>query len=162
MLPEARRYAFIALRNNPRLMREITRGIGPDNPFWDFRPDPDRFSMRFVLAHVADWDPIFLGRVEQITTLDQPELPAYDEGRMAIDNAYASQNPHDNLVRWESNREVLIEKFSSIPVEQHDRVGLRPGQGLISIADYMAMVTLHDSYHLSQALEYKQTWLAQD
>src|SRR5690349_15172521 len=66
--------------------------------------EPDRFTPREVIAHLADWEPIMLGRMQ--TALNSPgaTIEAYDEGQMAIDNGYARLDPEEQSRLFISRR----------------------------------------------------------
>ena len=49
-----------------------------------------------------------------------------------------------------------MSRYAAIPRESQEREGLRVTHGWISVADYPALIALHDSYHISQAEEYTE------
>src|SRR5437879_4197786 len=61
MLPVfARKYVLAGLTGSPDVLEALLKDVGPNDPAWDKRPDPERFTIREVLAHLADWEGIFL------------------------------------------------------------------------------------------------------
>jgi len=155
MLPEkARLYPFTALESAPVVMSALLRGRTSGDDLWDFRPNPERFTLREVLAHVADWDNIFLERVQRILDEDQPTLPDLDEGAIALANAYAIQDPLDNLKRWSESRPELVKLLRSRKHEDFGRIGYKAPFGAISIDAWLSLIIGHDMYHLRQTSEY--------
>lgn len=68
-----------------RLLKDCTE--------WDARPELDRFTLREMIAHLADWEVIWMDRVVRFTTEVHPYLESIDEGQIAIDNDYANLDP---------------------------------------------------------------------
>src|SRR5689334_12368800 len=101
----ARRYVLAGLSSTPEVLATILKGLDSSDSAWDFRPDPERFTLREMVAHLADWDPIFLHRLERIRDEDNPNLPDLDEGQIAIESDYAHQDPVENLNRFRQGRE---------------------------------------------------------
>ena len=54
MLPSlARIYLISALEGTPDVLNGFLAPLGPEDQRWDFRPDPERFTLREVVAHLA-------------------------------------------------------------------------------------------------------------
>ena len=69
MLPEkARFYLMKGLESAPVVIKRMLRTA--DSVDWDRRPDPERFSLREVLSHLADWEPIWLERIRRMAEED--------------------------------------------------------------------------------------------
>jgi hypothetical protein len=52
------RYLFTALESTPFLFTQSLRDLTSHEA--DLRPDPQRFSIREIMAHLAHWEEIFL------------------------------------------------------------------------------------------------------
>jgi hypothetical protein len=155
MLPEkARLYPLSALESTPVVMEAIIGDRDSADPLWDFRPDQNRFTLREALAHCADWDEIFLGRLKRTVNEDTPTLPDVDEGAIAVEHNYAAQDPLQNLERWKSNRAVLVNYIKGLRNEDFARTGHKPPLGEISIEGWLSLMNGHDMYHLRQAVDY--------
>ncbi len=125
-----------------------------DCTFWDVRPDPDRFTLREMIAHLADWEEIWLTRVERFVTEDHPYLPSIDEGQIAVERDYANQDPGLNVQRYGEGRKALLQKLRALPDESWACTGHREFVGDINLFELTAIITGHDGYHLSQTLAY--------
>ena len=69
MMPAAvRKYLLSALAGTPVVADRLLLDVHADDPRWDFRPEPDRFTLREVVAHLADWEPIHLERLTRNVT----------------------------------------------------------------------------------------------
>ena len=52
-------YLLSALEGAPDVIAALLDGVPPDDALWDRRPDPERFSLREIVAHLADWDGVY-------------------------------------------------------------------------------------------------------
>ncbi len=142
-------YLVRALEMTPRLAEnELRRGID-----FDVRPNPDRFSMREVIAHLADWEPIMLTRIK--TGVDSPgaTINAYDEGQMAKDHNYGSTDPMERLRAWKSDRAKTIEYVKGLSDEDFQKQVVHPERGPMLVGDIAHMLVSHDIYHVEQLAE---------
>src|SRR5690349_2214834 len=97
-------YLLTGLENSPAIQRTLCKAVTD----WDAKPGPDRFTVREALAHLADWEPIWLQRMMRTKAEDVPDLPDIDEGVMAIEHDYASSDPIESLDKYASGREALV------------------------------------------------------
>ena len=73
----ARSYLFFALESAPTLLTGALAGLTEAEA--DLRPEPARFTIREVLAHLAEWDPVFSERLTRMQREENPILLGYDE-----------------------------------------------------------------------------------
>ena len=102
----ARNDFFAALEAAPALFDHLLRGLTEEEA--DRRPDPDRFTIREVIAHLADWEPVFLERLTRMRFEDHPTLPDYDEGQRAIERGYAQSDWHAQAPLFAGRRREII------------------------------------------------------
>lgn len=158
MLPPAiQRYLLITLEQNPSVISKLLSSAPSHGQVWDNRPYSDRFTLREIIAHLADWDPIFLNRLYRIVNEAYPELPNIDEGQMVIDHDYATQDPHHNIDRFVEGRERLVKYVRTLPVDAWDRRAKSGFVGDLSLADLLELIVVHDGYHAGQIVEWLQT-----
>lgn len=154
MNPFARRYVLHALEAGPVLVEALTAGLTDAEA--DRRPDPERFTLREVLCHLADWEPIWLERVSRIARESNPQLPSIDEGQMAIANDYAHQDLATQIARYRAGRENLIAFLRALSPADWERSGIRDELGDVTIDDIATFVIGHDGYHYRQLVEFRQ------
>ena len=141
-------YIRRSLRFTPPIIERLVDKL-PASAF-DERPDPDRFTIREILCHIADWEPFFLERLKGAVTVDNFQITAYDEGQLVVDNDYAHQDPHEALKRYKSGRETYIAYVETLAPEALDRPALHPEQGHLTAGDLIGIVVGHDVYHIEQ------------
>jgi len=150
LMPYARNYVLAGLDGTPDVLEALVSAL-PESK-WDNRPDPERFTLREMVAHLADWEPIWLERARRIVEENHPTLPSYDEGQLAIDHDYAHQSLPANLVRFREGRAANIAFLSSVVEEVWERTATREGLGELTLAGQTAMILGHDGYHTHQAV----------
>lgn len=154
MLPEMIRQRVIAeLEGAPALYEHMlaeTRRTGKP----DVKPDPERFSIREVFAHVADFDAIFTQRIIEARDKDRPTMEGTNPGQMAIDGDYAHQCCGENVARIKESRPKLVAVLKKLTDEQWQRSVIHARFGELTIEAQAVMIETHDSYHLRQIAEW--------
>jgi DinB superfamily len=153
MNPYIQRYILSGLRATPQVYTKLLEGITEEEA--DRRPDPERFSIREAIAHMADWDEIFRTRGERIRDEEIPLLPGYDEGQLALERNYAAMPVAESLERFIASRATLLAFFESLTPEQWKRQGNRDEIGMIELSDLSVMILGHDGYHAEQFIQYR-------
>lgn len=138
------------------VLHALTKDLPADSPAWDARPDPDRFTLREVLAHLADWEPVCRGRIARTQTEDNPFLPNWDEDQAAIIGDYAHTSPHESLLWFTERRGETVALLNSLSDSDWERSAEREGVGLLSIFTQVALIVAHDGYHARQVVEYQK------
>lgn len=151
----AKKYLLTGLSATPDVFEALLEHIKPSDPVWNFTPDPQRFTLRAIVAHMADWDGIFLGQIIRTRDEDEPEIEDIDEGQVAIDNDYAASDPFANLGRFRATREILIQTFHDLDPAHWNRVAHRHF-GPITALHQAVLILGHDGYHAQQITQ----WLA--
>jgi hypothetical protein len=149
-----RNYVLSGLAASPAILHELLQDLTPAQA--DSRPDPERFTIREAIAHMADWEPIWLGRVEKILAEDSPEIENLDEGEFAIRNRYHETEVAEQAARFAEGRAALVAALRPLTSEQWLRVGIREW-GPLSLDGFAAMILGHDGYHLQQVIDQKKS-----
>jgi len=145
-------YLIHGLSGTPDVVEALLAGIPADDPRWDYRLAPERFTLREALAHIADWEPIWKMRVARIRAEDKPLIEDIDEGEVAIKNDYAHSNPLESIKRFREGRALLVAEYQTVADDEWERYGLWVYMGTtpISVEGYLALNSGHDGYHTQQ------------
>ena len=125
----------------------------------DFRPDPDRFTLREAITHVADWDEVFTGRLMQTLEDEYPTLVGLDEGQVAIDRDYAHADWREQLTLLRERRRKMSHLLLNLKAADWERAANHTENGRMTVADQVVLIAAHDNYHLRQAAEYRAAWV---
>lgn len=151
-----RRYLLEGLRQTPHVLAHLTAQAHSES--WDHRPVADRFTLREVMAHLADWDAVWRERLELILTEDKPYLPDRDPDQLARDHDYGSANPTTSLDQFQTRRAELVERLQNLDAEDWGRAGRHQVRGAFTVADLAVTALGHDNYHSAQAAEWIQAY----
>ncbi len=147
-------YLLLDLESAPDVLARLLADTSTSA--WDRRPDPDRFTLREMVAHLADWEAVFLERLTKTRDEKNATLQGLDEGQVAIDHDYAHADPFECLTRYKARRVGIVTLLRGLASEQWARAGRHTEIGPISLEEQMVLIAAHDGYHRQQALE----WLA--
>ena len=153
MLPErAIRYACCCLwKVTPDVFHRLLLGITAEEA--DDRPDPERFTIREALAHVADWEGVWLERMQATRDADDAVLQGYDEGQWAIDHEYAHSDIAAQLHKFRVGRRALVMFLRALSADEWERAGRHTELGRLTLREQMLLILAHDGYHARQFAE---------
>ena len=151
MLPERTRdYLLIDLESGPEVLARLLHGFTD----WDARPDSSRFSPREMVAHLADWEEVFLTRLMDTRDDEAPVLQGLDEGQVAMDHDYAHADPAECLHRYETGRAAIVFLLGGLYPDQWERVGDHTELGPLTLEAQAVLIAAHDGYHRRQVLDW--------
>ncbi|HEX5322983.1 MAG TPA: DinB family protein [Capsulimonadaceae bacterium] len=145
-------YLMGALEETPALFARLLDGIADEQA--DRRPDPDRFTIREVMAHLADWEPVLQERLRMTRDEDQPTLEVVDPAKRAIEHDYAHSDVREQLQLFAERRAATSAIVRNFTLEQWERKAIRPNIGAMTMESIVALIPLHDMYHLRQVAEW--------
>jgi uncharacterized damage-inducible protein DinB len=146
-------YFIGALETGPATLQLLLGQFKSEDNIWDQRPDPSRFSLREMVAHIADWNEIYQGRLERTRDEQNPELENCDEGKLAEERNYAQSDPVANLMRYQETRTPLINMVKDLTPEDWNKPAIRFGLGPMTMAEQICLIPAHDAYHIRQAMD---------
>jgi uncharacterized damage-inducible protein DinB len=141
-------YLLTGLETTAELLDEIASQFSEAQ--WDARPDPDRFSMREVCAHLSDWEPIHLGRMKSAVETPGGSIPALDDSKLAADHNYAATDPIEQMTLFAARRAETVEYIKNLTKEQMQSTTNHPERGELRTIDIAASIICHDLYHVKQ------------
>ena len=152
--PFIRRYALTALEGNVRVLQFLLRDLDSHSPLWDARPDPERFTLREIVAHLREFDEVNMARFERMLSEEKPALENWDEGQAAL--RYGGLEPWQQIAQLQGSRRTMRLLLESLAPGQWQRTATRPIVGGFSMQDAVTLLLAHDAYHLEQAVEWLQ------
>lgn len=139
-------YLLIGLHRSAEAVAHIIPKIHPAK--YDLRTDPDRFTLREAIAHLADWEPVMRGRILQAANNPGSDIPNWDEEQMALDNAYNEQGPVENAQKLLQERQITIKELEQLSPEQWLGTVTHPNRGTMTAYDWANTTLGHDLYHI--------------
>lgn len=141
-------YLFPGLEAGPRTIQRLIRKI--DLELMDVPTHPERFSPRYVVAHLADWEPISRGRMQAAVEAPGSPVPGIDEVVRAKEQGYANWDPHEQAEAFLLRRAETIAFLKSLAPEDWSKTAVHSERGEMTVYDYANMELGHDLYHVIQ------------
>jgi len=145
-------YLLKGLELTPALVERVTKEVSAGR--YDEKIDPERFSFREAVAHLADWEAINLERIRR--TVEEPgcTVPGLDEGQRAIDNDYASLDPLAQAAVFHANRTSTLTYLRSVDEEDWEKVSYHSERGRQTLYELATSILGHDVVHAEQFSQY--------
>lgn len=154
-----RQYLLTALEAAPDIFDHLLRDLTEAEA--DFRPDEERFSLREVVAHLADWDEIFLARTKRTLAEHEPAFEDHNAGLRAHDRGYAHTHLAEQSQLFREHRARLVEFARGLSQEQWQHHCLHPRLGRVTLEAIVILVPIHDTYHVQQVIEWRRRYAGQ-
>jgi uncharacterized damage-inducible protein DinB len=148
----ARQYLIGALDHTPATLDALLNG----EPDWNLRPDSERFSLREIVAHLADWESVWRERFERTINEEMPQLSRPDITQRSEDRCYATADPVQCLKTLREERSATTSWLRTLSPGDRDRTANLDRMGEMGLDALVALALAHDAYHLRQVAE----WLA--
>jgi hypothetical protein len=114
------------------------------------RPQPDKWSVAEIVAHLADSEIATSWRLRQILSTNAITVQAYDQDQWAATFGYAGRDPTRSLELFRVLREANVRLLESVSRKLWDNYGLHQERGKETVAHLVSMVAGHDLNHLRQ------------
>ena len=152
MTPFVHNYFASGVENNAHVFAFLLRELPENDSRWDAKPDPNRFSLREIVAHLVDYDSVSRERFERMIREENPELPNWDEGDAAAH--YDTRNPLHGIESLILSRRELADWLRGLSEREWKCGGTRPNVGEFSVEEGAALLLAHDAYHLAQITQW--------
>ena len=104
-----------------------------------------------ILAHLRDWEEVFLERLKTVGDEDNPFLPVQDDELWPIERDYRGQDPENTLTQFRGSRAETVALLQGLEDGEWERPARHGTFGDVTLhwlADHMCD---HDQEHLDQA-----------
>jgi hypothetical protein len=135
-------------RKAPKRIAKLLKGLSEKQ--LARRPAPDKWSIKEVVAHLADGEIVLGSRVRFVAAQDRPLLPGYDQDRFVAGLGVERVSTEDLLEAFAAARALNVALLRRLPKEAFQRIGLHAERGEESIATMVAMYAGHDRIHEQQ------------
>ena len=113
-------------------------------------PDPSRWSVVQILAHLADAEVVAGWRLRSILAADGVPIQAFDQDRWAAAFKYAEVDPGESLDLFEASRRANLSLLRRVDPALHAHHGLHAERGKETITHLVRLYAGHDLNHLRQ------------
>jgi uncharacterized damage-inducible protein DinB len=145
----------VALEGTPDVLDALVGAIEPGNPVWDFRPYADRFTLREIIAHVTDYEFVWLDRLIRTRDVRGVVFERGDPSKLAVENDYEHSDPLANLKLFRERRAKIVNLVNSCNDADWLLTSTLPAPiGLVSLEYHACFVPIHDGYHTGQVTQW--------
>jgi hypothetical protein len=135
-------------RRGPELLAVTLTGVFGEEE--DFLPAPGKWSIRQLIAHVADSEMVGAHRCRQMLAEENPTLIAYDQEAWAKNLDYARRKPKQSLESFRRMRAENYELLKDQPEAAFARVGNHTERGSLTLRGYLELLAQHAESHARQ------------
>jgi uncharacterized damage-inducible protein DinB len=135
-------------RQTPQELARLIEGV-PEARLQQ-RPDPARWSVAELLAHLADAEIGSSWRYRQMIEHNGGPLSPFDQELWNELGNPGTRRPSESLELFRLLRESNLRMFDRLTPEQWERYGIHAERGRMSVRDLMQQIAGHDLNHLEQ------------
>ena len=100
-------------RRGPEVLAMVLTGVFGEEE--DFVPAPGKWSIRQIVAHLADSEMVGAHRMRQVIAEDNPTLIAFDQDAWTKNLDYARRKPRESLETFRRIRAENYELLKGVP-----------------------------------------------
>jgi len=135
-------------RRAPELLAVVLTGVYGEE--MDFTISPGKWSIRQIMAHLADGELVGAQRFRQVVAEDNPKLGAFDQDAWARNLDYARRQPKQALDSFRRVRAENYDLLKALPESAFDRTGVHSEQGPLSLMQLLETYAAHAETHARQ------------
>jgi uncharacterized damage-inducible protein DinB len=114
------------------------------------RPDPEKWSVAEILAHLAEAEVGSTWRYRQMIEHDGIPLASFDQELWQRLGEYSSRDPEESLQLFRLLRQANLKLFDKLTPEEWERHGIHAERGRMSVKDLAIQIAGHDINHVEQ------------
>jgi hypothetical protein len=145
-------------RRGPELLALVLTGVFGEEE--DYVPPSGGWSIRQIVAHVADSELVGAHRMRKIIAEDEPTLTAFDQDAWVRNLDYARRKPKSSLESFRRIRTENYELLKDLPAAAWERAGNHTENGRVTLSGIVEGYAGHGESHARQIQairdEYKQ------
>ena len=131
----------------PDLLNTAIAGVREDQ--FDQTPVPGKWSIRQVVSHIADFEPVYADRMKRVLVEDNPTMFGGDPDVFAAGLHYDKRNVHEELELIASVRRQMAVILRNTDVEDFQRTGVHSEAGPLTLETLLERITRHVPHHLT-------------
>lgn len=112
------------------------------------RIHPDKWSAFENIAHLAAYQPVFIGRLARMRQEPAPVFERYVAEHDPLFPAYLDRSLEQLLNDIKEERARILSELTGMSEALLQKTGLHPKYGLFSMANWAEFYLLHEAHHL--------------
>ncbi len=135
-------------RRGPEVLAMVLTGVFGEET--DFTTAPGKWSIRLLIAHLADSELVGAQRFRQVIAEENPPLGAFDQDAWARNLDYARKQPKQSLESFRRVRAENYELLKSLPESAFERTGVHSERGPVTLRQLLEIYADHAESHARQ------------
>jgi hypothetical protein len=135
-------------RRGPELLAVVLTGAFGDEE--DFVPAPGKWSVRQIVAHLADSELVGAHRFRAVLAEDCPTLTAFDQQAWTRNLDYAQRKPKQSLESFRRLRAENHDLLKNLPESAWARTGNHTENGPVTLLQLVEGYAAHAESHARQ------------
>jgi hypothetical protein len=136
------------MAESPGRLKGLVRGLTEKQ--LSRKPAPGKWSIKEIVAHLADGEVILGSRYRLIAAHDRPAIGGYDQDAFVAKLGVGNTTTADLIDDFAMARAVNLGLLDRLPDADWDRVGIHAERGEESIRKMVFMYAGHDRHHIRQ------------
>src|SRR5579863_10761796 len=124
----------------------------------DFVTAPGKWSIRQIVAHLADADMVGAHRFRQLIAEENPTLVAFDQELWTKNLDYAKRKPKQSLETFRRIRGENYELLKGLPEAAFERTGNHSENGRMTLLQLLEGYAGHAESHARQLQEIREVY----
>jgi len=130
----------------PQKLRAAVAGMTAEQ--LDAHPIPGKWSIKEVVCHVADYEPVYADRMKRVIAEDQPTLLAGSPDAFVARLAYNQRDLDEEFALIEVVRSQMARILRSLSPEDFQRTGIHSVRGPVALEKLLKQITDHIPHHI--------------
>src|SRR5947199_6805608 len=143
-------------RRGPELLAVVLTGVFGEEE--DFVTAPGKWSVRQIVAHLADAELVGAHRMRQVIAEDNPTLIAFDQDAWTRNLDYARRKPKQSLESFRRIRAENYELLKELPESAFERTGNHSENGPMTLRSLLEGFAQHAESHARQLQEIREEY----
>ena len=131
----------------PDLLKTAVAGVREDQ--FDQTPVPGKWSIRQVVCHIADFEPVYADRMKRVVVEDNPTMFGGDPDVFAAGLHYEKRSVQAELELISVVRRQMAVILRNTDVEDFQRTGVHSEAGPLTLETLLERITRHIPHHVT-------------
>lgn len=146
-------------RRGPELIATVMTGAAGGE--LDFAPGPGKWSLRQIVAHLADAEIVVAGRLRRVIAEENPTLIGFDQEAWARNLNYARRKTSESIEIFRRLRAENYDLLKDLPEAAFARRGTHSERGPVTLAELVETNANHAESHGRQIRETREAYKQQ-
>jgi hypothetical protein len=124
----------------------------------DYKPSPDKWSIRQIVCHLADSEQVGAMRFRQTIAEENPTIQWYDEGAWAEKLDYSRRKLSVAVETFRRTRAENFDLLRELPAEAYSRMATHSKFGPKTLLDLLRTYAEHAENHVVQLRQVRQAY----